>query len=111
MCPYCLKFQIASLMMIVLLLLSSLITLLLVVVVAVIDQHLMYQSGFVLSTHQPLGGDDGCPRAPTGLTVGFHNFNLRIFKLRVSNPNEFIVDVFLDTMSDFNVPGSRPYRS
>ena len=28
-------------------------------------------------------------------TVGFHNFNLRIFKLRVSNPNELIVDVFL----------------
>ena len=28
-------------------------------------------------------------------TVGFHNFNLRIFNLRVSNPNKFIVDVFL----------------
>ena len=28
-------------------------------------------------------------------TVGFHKFNLRIFNLRVSNPNEFIVDVFL----------------
>ena len=27
--------------------------------------------------------------------VGFHNFNLRIFDLRVSNPNKFIVDVFL----------------
>ena len=27
-------------------------------------------------------------------TVGFHNFNLRIFNLRVSNPNKFIVDVF-----------------
>ena len=28
-------------------------------------------------------------------TVGFHNFNLRIFNLRVSNPSESIVDVFL----------------
>ena len=44
------------------------------------------------------------------LTVGFHNFNLRIFDLRVSNPNKLIVDVFLDTMSDFNVPGSRPEK-
>ena len=33
---------------------------------------------------------------PTSIvTVGFHNFNLRIFNLRVSNPNELIVDVFL----------------
>ena len=31
----------------------------------------------------------------TGHTVGFHNFNLRIFNLRVSNPNKLIVDVFL----------------
>ena len=29
------------------------------------------------------------------LAVGFHNFNLRIFNLRVSNPNKWIVDVFL----------------
>ena len=28
-------------------------------------------------------------------TVGFHNFNLRFFNSRVSNPNKFIVDVFL----------------
>ena len=28
-------------------------------------------------------------------TVGFNNFNLRIFNLRVSNPNKLIVDVFL----------------
>ena len=27
--------------------------------------------------------------------VGFHNFNLRILNLRVSNPNKFIVDIFL----------------
>ena len=29
------------------------------------------------------------------ITVGFHNFNLRTFNLRVSNPNKLIVDVFL----------------
>ena len=29
-----------------------------------------------------------------GRTVGFHNFNLRIFNLRVSNPDKLIVDVF-----------------
>ena len=28
-------------------------------------------------------------------TVGFHNFNLRNFNLRVSNPNKLIVYVFL----------------
>ena len=27
-------------------------------------------------------------------TVGFHNFNLRIFNSRVSNPDKLIVDVF-----------------
>ena len=49
------------------------------------------------------------PAAPP--TVGFHNFNLRIFNLRVSNPNKLIVDVVFDTMSDFNVPGSRPKKT
>ena len=44
-------------------------------------------------------------------TVGFHNFNLRMFNLRVSNPYKLIVDVFFDTMSDFNVPGSRPKKT
>ena len=44
-------------------------------------------------------------------TVCFHNFNLRIFNLRVSNPNKFIVDAFVDTMSDFNVPVSRPKKT
>ena len=44
-------------------------------------------------------------------TVGFHNFNLRIFNVRVSNPTKLIVDVFFDTMSDFNVPGSRPKKT
>ena len=28
------------------------------------------------------------------LTVGFHNFNLRIFNSRVSDPNKLIADVF-----------------
>ena len=37
-----------------------------------------------------------CPQYPMLIltTVGFHNFNLRIFNLRVSNPNKLIVDVF-----------------
>ena len=43
--------------------------------------------------------------------VGFHNFNLRIIYLSVSNPNKLIADVFFDTMSDFNVPGSRPEKT
>ena len=43
--------------------------------------------------------------------VGFHDFNLRIFNLRVSNPNKLIVDVFVDTMSAFNAPGSRPKKT
>ena len=34
-------------------------------------------------------------QADNRTTVGFHNFNLRIFNLRVSNPNKLIVDVFL----------------
>ena len=32
-----------------------------------------------------------------GSTPGFHNFNLRIFNLRVSNPNKLIVDDFFLT--------------
>ena len=50
-------------------------------------------------------------RPRTSFTVGFQNFDLRIFNLRVSNPNKLIVDVFVDTMSDFNVPGSRPNKN
>ena len=30
-------------------------------------------------------------------TVGFHNFDLRMFNLRVSNPNKLVVDVFVLT--------------
>ena len=30
-------------------------------------------------------------------TIGFHNFNLRIFNLRVSNPNKLIVFLFFLT--------------
>ena len=38
----------------------------------------------------------GVPGAPPiSLTVGFHSFNLRIFNLRVANPNKLIVDVCL----------------
>ena len=41
-----------------------------------------------------------CGSPPSGWwwcssAVGFHNFNLRIFNLRVSNPHKLIVDVFL----------------
>ena len=46
-----------------------------------------------------------------GTAVCFHNFTLLIFNLRVSNPNTLIVDVFFDTMLDFNVPGSRPKKT
>ena len=37
-----------------------------------------------------------CKLQPAALpgTVGFHNFNLRIFNLRVSNPSKSIVYVF-----------------
>ena len=52
-----------------------------------------------------------CIYLNTSSTVGFHNFNLRIFNLRVSNPNKLIVDVSFDTMSDFNVPGSRSKKT
>ena len=44
-----------------------------------------------------------------GVTVGFHNFNLRTFNSRSPHPNKLIVDVFL-TMSEFNVPRSRPEK-
>ena len=49
--------------------------------------------------------------ATTARTFGFHNFNLRIFNLRVSNPIKLLVDTFFDTVSDFNVPGSRPKKT
>ena len=40
-------------------------------------------------THTPIHIYTDAPH-----TVGFHNFNLRILNLRVSNPNTLIVDVF-----------------
>ena len=40
-------------------------------------------------------------------TVGFHNFNLRIFNLSLKS-EQINCGCFFDTMSDFNVPGSRP---
>ena len=43
-------------------------------------------------------------------TPSFHNFNFRIFNLRIPNPNKLIVNVFFDTMSDFNVPKFRPKK-
>ena len=50
---------------------------------------------------------DKCQNPGSQNSVGFQNVNLRIVNLRVSNPNKLIVDVFF-TMSDFNVPRSRP---
>ena len=44
-------------------------------------------SGVAAVRHRRGGGAD--------ITPGFHNFNLRIFNLRVSDPNKFIVDAFL----------------
>ena len=43
----------------------------------------------------PLHGVRAGARGHDLTTVGFHNFDLRIFNLGVSNPNELIVDVFL----------------
>ena len=53
-------------------------------------------------------GASGLPRTLSARSV---SIMLRIFNLRVSNPNKLIVDVFFDTMSDFNVPGSRPNKN
>ena len=71
---------------------------------------------YPLKAAEALEGVQGEQRPEEGLggifgAVGFHNFNLRIFNLRVSNPNKLIVDVFFDTMSHFNVPGSRPNKN
>ena len=44
------------------------------------------------------------------ITVGFHNFNLRIFNLRVKS-EEIDCGCLFDTMSTFNVPGSRPQKN
>ena len=40
------------------------------------------------------------------VTVGFHNFNLRIFNLSLKF-EQINCGCFFDTMSDFNVPVSR----
>ena len=78
------------------------------------------QTNLSLSLYLSLspGRGPGAPVQPGGAprafnqerAVGFHNFNLRNFNLRVSKSNKFIVDMFFDTMSDFNVPGSRPKK-
>ena len=43
-------------------------------------------------------------------TVGFHNFNLRLFNLSLKS-EQINCGCFFDTMSDFNVPGSRPNKN
>ena len=50
--------------------------------------------GVLLGTPLPESGGDE-DGIGVYLTVGFHNFNLRIFNLRVSNPDKLIVDVLL----------------
>ena len=50
------------------------------------------------------------PRQLPRTTVGFHNFNLRIFNLRVKS-EQIKCGCFFDAMSDFNVPGSRPNKN
>ena len=69
------------------------------------ELHSLYARGAEDPGRQQLG--------PAGerRSVGVHNFNLRIFNLRVSNPNSLIVDVLFDTMSDLDVPGSRPNKN
>ena len=41
------------------------------------------------------GDGRSCTEGHIAHTVGFHNFNLRNFNLRVSNPSKLIVDAFL----------------
>ena len=43
-------------------------------------------------------------------TVDFHNFNLRILNLSLKS-EQINCGCFVDTMSDFNVPGSRPKKT
>ena len=43
-------------------------------------------------------------------TVGFHNFNLLIFNLRISNPNELPVDAFLTPCRVSMCQGSAPKK-
>ena len=43
-------------------------------------------------------------------TVFSNNFNLRIFKLSLKS-EQINCGCFFDTMSDFNVPGSRPKKT
>ena len=42
------------------------------------------------------------------ITVGFHNFNLSNFPFESLKSEQINCGCFFDTMSDFNVPGSRP---
>ena len=49
---------------------------------------------------------------PHRSTVGFHDFNLRIYNLRVSNPSKLVVDVFLTRcrISMCQGPGPNPKK-
>ena len=52
------------------------------------------RSDMILSSWLGASLEDASTQAGGVNTVGFQNFNLRIFNSRVSNPNNLIVDVF-----------------
>ena len=64
----------------------------LVVIVIIVIVIVIANSTNIWSTSPRPCARDCCSSSGT---VGFHNSNLRIFNLRVSNPNELIVDAFL----------------
>ena len=43
-------------------------------------------------------------------TVSFHNFKSQDFKLSVSNPKQQTCCLFVRTVSNFKLPGSRPQK-
>ena len=57
----------------------------------------------------PFSVDPICPQP--NAAVGFHNFNLRIFNLGSQIRTNLMWVCLFDTMSDFNVPGSRPEKT
>ena len=78
---------------------------------AMINPLLLFIMAFVFEMAFTLLASFRISSAQTLTTVGFHNFNLRIFNLRISNPNKLRnCGCLFDTMSDFNVPGSRPKK-
>ena len=58
-------------------------------------RHRCQKPSIRYSSRLSIPNDDSVYSGRWKRTVGFHNFNLRIYNLRVSNPNKLIVDVFL----------------